>query len=962
MTSTNQKYLQIEIGGVDYSKYLSFPFVMQDIGTEQLSTAIVSLFNMPTDARFAPFTPVNLCGYRNTYVIANDAVKEIFGKERWNHELTLIDSTKASERTLMEAKAFTQPIYLNFTSTVQNASYFFLGNGGKELQMRTVKPGSYVTPNIIQTEGTIVFPSIASSFLEEDRIPTTGAPPVFVILSASLYYSKNTIVTPDIRSSFASIYTQELSREEDPFLVPASYVAKTGIYTVIFDTYIETDSSLKYYNHHIVPLAFVNNSDLIPRYTLYDVLTILLDTAEPLRLGLDTSRYTLDLTAEQEAAFKNTVAPELHFSNGMSLMENLSQIGKYIHCLPRIDNDNKISFRELGTNQRADLSKGQRFGHSEQFNASDYASTLEANFANLINADDELEGSVTEPYNDGFISLRSEKSRIKEGEDALIQTRFPIAKIKRVLMRYHNTDGSVASSADITKYVFEKSEYELLSGFSGIYPFSKTFAIYYTIGSKNIEGLWYRVEDESIQLLNAFKKYAIENIASEALGLLWNEETDPALFMRLSFQITYVPIINGRARQEKTETLENKNIVLAHNQSAKKMSAKAFGENLRGQVAMMANATESVLYMFKDLADIPRAGLLYDDDSFISSITTRVFPNFCISQIDLSKNFNDLGAYVELKNDIRQYEIPQGETRMTLIEEYCEIGTQTGHDENTICCDIMKSGVMKAFDSIYATSDITAAIAVTYNDNYEEISHTLLPVFSTSLGTSAYFGFSFEDNYSAGAKSVNVGAVAYRGMEYVNYGDEFFARAKYLKFNMGTSLYGDASTPLDKANALPSAYNVWFKENVNLYATTGIYPLVWNKDAADSGNVAYQLHFVSNDGYVICPELARSLPFVRAYPAKGTPNKEKAKIYFYDHYINNLTGSSGTNIEDGLVGVSEIVLHYSIPDQDFSMEISSHPQAEFLSWVIKREDNACLIGKNDSKVPEKIYFNFKRKR
>ena len=938
MTLKNQKYLQIEIGGVDYSKYLAFPFVMQDTGTEQLSTAIVSLSNMPTGAKFAPFTPVKLFGFKNTYVIANDAVKEIFGKKRWNHELTLIDSTIQTERVLMEAKAFTQPLAPNFTVTSKNANIIRYMNS--EIEGGVVLTDTYKSP-LLFLNNLHIF-----SFNELHGFALSG------YVDIQVFYDKNSVIYLGAEGNKTPIF-EEFNKSLD-YSTDIQIDKKTGIYTIQYSAKIVSGGSTTY-GAWIVPISIVEPSELRSPYTIYDALQILLETAEPMRYGLDSPLYSLSLTSAQETKFKAMQSPELHFSNGRSLFENLSMIGKYIHSIPRVNNNHDVSFKELGSSEYADVSKCCFFGTSEQYNASDYASTLEANFANLINTEDEAEGSVTDPYTDGYITLRAEEARIKD-ETGFVPTKFPIAKIKSLLIRIHDTNGAVLNTVDITQYLFEKNEYDLLSGFSGIFPYSKTYAIYYSMGGKRIDGLWYRAEDQALSILNSFQKYAIVNIIEDSTGLnIANTGTD--YYLRLSFQINYIPIINGRARQERTEYTENGKIVLTHNQSANKMSARDFGENLRGQIAMMGNATKTKMCLCKDLKDIPTAGLLFDEDHYISSITTRIFPGHCICQVDLSANYNDLGAYAELKTDIRQYEIPQGEDRFTLLEEYCVIGNQEDSDLFTLCTNTLKENVMRSFGDQPKAEDISAVMVTTYDENMKSISDKIaLPVYSTSIGNSVYLGFSFEDNYAAGAQSIKTAAVAYRGMDYVPYGDGFYGAAKYLDFEF-VSKFTDKEiyTPLAVSNDLPRAIGL---EKGASYVKTTPNPLIWNKDSADSGNVAYQLHFVSNDGYIIGSELARMMLFIRTSTSGG----EAARIFFYNKKINQLTGDSGETIQEGLTASSGLSIKYDHNLQTYYLSVQDVPNRPFKSWVIKRENNVCIIGKNDSNVPRKIYFNFKRKR
>lgn len=954
---TNEKYLQITVGGVDYSEHFTFPFVIQSTGTEQLDTAIITLSFLKTDAKFAPFTPVSLGGGKYSYFVANDAVKEVFGRKRWHHELTLIDSTKQTERVLMESKAFTQPLVSDFAEAPKNAKcykYSALNDNGNntisatDYELIEIKDNTYKTP--VKRPNDFFHLYSVNDF--SDNVSVADSYKVTV----SLYYHINTVITPDVSSNYNPVFSEQVPDINTSLDLDVNLFKNSGIYSIIYDVVFSYVNATVIRKVYTVPVSIVDTADLRKPYTLYDVLQILLETAEPLRYGLDTPRYRLKLTDDQMERFQSTTAPELHFSNGRSLYENLSLIGKYVHCIPRVNNDGEVTFKELGSSEYADMSKGSLFGASEQYNASDYASTLEANFANLINTEDESEGSVTDPYTDGYITLRADDARIKEG-NAFIPTKFPIAKIKSLLVRVHDSDGAVSHTADITKYLFEKNEYDLLSGFSGIFPYSKTYALCYSTGGKRIDGLWYKAEDEALSILNSFQKYAIANIIEDSTGLII-ENKDIGLLLRLSFQITYIPIIDGRARQERTEYTGNGKIVLAHNQSANKMSARAFGENLRGQIAMMGNATKTRMYLYKDLKDVPTAGLLFDENHYISSVTTRVFPGHCVCQVDLSANYNDLGAYAELKTDIRQYEIPQGEDRFTLLEEYCVIGKKEINDLNTLCTDTLKENVMRSFDALIKTEDISAVKVTTYDENMKAIFDPIaLSVYSTSIGNSVYLGFSFDDNYAAGARSVGTAATAYRGMDYVPYGDKFYSTAKYLNFDFVSKFTDKAAyTPLGVANDLPRAVRI---EKAVSYVRTGAAPLIWNKDSADSGNVAYQLHFVTNDGYVIGSELARMMRFVRT---SSTDKEECAMIYFYDHRINQLTGDSGTTINEGLVASSELSIKYDHLMQSYSLTVQDIPNVPFRSWVIKRPDNQCIIGKNSDTVDKTIYFNFKRKR
>ena len=936
---TRRNIADIKIDGRDYSKYLILPFVVQDTGVEQLDSAIVELRGMPTEGKFAPFLPVSLFGGKYNYVVADDTVTEVFGRSLWNHQLTLIDETKVLERILMEGKSFTQPLKQEI-GEAKDADVYFETSAG--INAEKYKTKEYQTP--IKFDGgksiQIISPRDALSIVGLDE---------FIVDFVEVLYSRRDAAIGS--GYYKSIYNKALGLDDtDSFMASVS-----GIYTIKYHYIFPSDAK----GSIVIPVFFYSEADKPKKYSIYDVMQITLETAEPLFKG-DVQRYSLELTEEQEARFKAMDAPEMHFPNGRSLYENLKEIGDYIHALPRAKTDEngakRIYWQELGSAERADLSKGVLYGGVGSYNAADYASAVESNFANLINSSDEAEGSVTDPYTDGFITLRSYNYRIKE-EDSYIPTKFPIGtKIQKVLVRIHDDDGNVTKEIDITPAVLEKSEYDLLSSFTGIYPFSKTHALYYTTGQKNIEGLWYRAEDSALSFMNQFKRYAITNVINFFGG------TDYGIgdinFTNLSFQITYIPIINGRARQERTENTVER-VILAHNQSANQLSAKAFGENLRGKVAMLGNSTDAKMYIFPSIDDIPKAGTMYDRKEFISLITTRVFPDFCLSRIDFSTNYNNQGAFVQMKTGIRQYEIPSGQDRCTLLEEFCIIGKDEMINEDDVkmlCRPEMKELTMMAF---YYTNieakDITSAWVDTFDENENEIATNIaLPVYSTSLGASVYFGFSFEDNYSAGKRAADLLNNA-KGTEYVEYGSPFYARAKYLDFAFVPS-YAilPGSTDIDVSNNLPSIG----KNGVEIATPTGDYistsyrgALVFNKDSADIGNIAYQLHFVSNDGYIVTSEIARMMPYVRA---RGK-YEDAPRVYFYDAEIEELTGEARGNV----VAESDLDAGW---EQSYFLRIKELPTEAYKSFVIKRPNGECIIGKNTDSADQTIHFNFKRRR
>ena len=962
--------VDITIGGEDYSKYLCLPFVLQDTGTEQLDSAIIELRGMPIDTKFRPFLEVSLCGGAYNYVVADDTVTEVYGRGLYNHEMTLIDATKMTERILMEAKNFTQPLNRKMGEP-QNIEIYCYEDSPIDYfdEMHTALDNQYYKSPVF-----VPVDDIHKNNLEIIAIDKIGAYFGYDSLQAlqnftwtiAVYFNKT---QPAISPTVDSSVFEEVKTPTQINNVTANFVFDankgSGIYTIRYHGTLGSAST-----DFIVPLSVYDKNDAEVDdgvYSIVDVLEILLETAIPL-FGDDKAEYQLDLTPEQQERWSLIESPEFHFANGRSLYENLKEVGDYIHALPKAkieDGAKKIYFQELGKRTRAEFN-GIPYGSKQQFSAADYANAVEANFENLINATDENDGSVTEPYRGGYITLRSDNYRIKE-EDSYIPTAFPIgSKIKSVkvsgLVGIKELLGSTEYDTtlfdkeyDITPAVFEQNEYALLSSFSGTFPFSQTFALYYKTGERNINGLWYRVEDNPLEILNNFQRYAITNV----LNYFAEKDFQSYDYKQLKFQITYIPFINGRARQERTEFLGGDRMVLTHNQSANQLSASAFGESLRGKVAMLANPSGSKQYLFGSLEDVPKAGEMFDKKDFISLVTTRVFPDFCVSQIDLSENYNNTGAYAQMKTGIRQYEIPEGETRCTLVEEFCEISDNADMPQpDTLCQAKMKKATVGVFDVSRKMDDISISRIITSDEDNNTIAKNIaLPVYSAAVGNSVYFGFKFDDNYKAGARSIDIGIKNARGTQYVEYSSPIQARAKQLDFY----LYGTVKeeyVPQNTPYTLPSTdATMWNESDTTPYISTqNTGKLKWNKDSADSASIAYQLHFCSNDGYIITSELAKMMPYIRS----SSYWKDKYYVYYYSGEIDEVTGTpNGEHLSTGYLTVDQenLCLRLTKPD---------NPSIKYKSFIIARQGEQnnpkCIIGKNTDKAPQEIYFNFKRKR
>ena len=290
-----------------------------------------------------------------------------------------------------------------------------------------------------------------------------------------------------------------------------------------------------------------------------------------------------------------------------------------------------------------------------------------------------------------------------------------------------------------------------------------------------------------------------------------------------------------------------------------------------------------------------------------------------------------------------------------MLDEFCYFSDHYEDDEsNTICGNIIKSSVADALDGIgnRPSLHITMAEVDTSADDGTVIaSGILLPVMSLAIGNSLYFGFCFADNYSAGNQSITGGS-KYRMNQAVPYADRFYGMADRLSFSL---LYNaNAGSIVQEAHDLPVKSPTMISGTVA--ATTGDKPLLWYKDSADAGNIAYQLHMMTDSGYIIGTALAQHCTSIRS-----ESEKEPSVLYVFGHRIHELTGTTDTSDALGI--------GYSFKDttKDDSGNITGYkitltiPQKPtgIQAWaIIKGHD--FLIGQNSENVPPEIYLNFKR--
>ena len=681
-------------------------------------------------------------------------------------------------------------------------------------------------------------------------------------------------------------------------LLPGTY---TAYYEFKYPYFILPPSYSYKINTATYNFIVVENQYPLKKWTATDVINRVLDLAEPIRKG-EKPRFRLQGMNEdgtiqagsQADNFNKILAPEFSFTK-QTLRECLQEVGQIIHGEPRLSIQKDSSgqfYYEVSYDLYGQMEKWKHANRPYVIkqttqNVNGYASALDTHAENLINKNGSDYGVITEPYSGGAKTVRTEQMYVQITEtNMLIPTQFPIYTVDKVEW-VRNSNGSL-QSLDITSYLFESSVYGAqLSSYDDLYPYSKAYGIMYTQGEKNITQLSFKPENP---VSPAFENYAILNILRAASG----DQSLTVDYPQLAFRVTYTPIYQSRVGQTKLN-FENyrRPAAMIYNQQANIIESRAYGENLKGVIARLGNAEKSYTYRLSRLSQIPKAGMLFDDDYTISGVYTEILPNVINCTIALTKEFNRISQYIGISSVKRFSQVSQTMAleRNTLWNEYIVVGNS------------LKTGSYTPYPCM--STRFLAAVSATFTQNNEfalrftqvtawgesgegaALPVVSFPVIASAFGNAMSFSWEYEDNYSAGAVSSyqtsGAGSDAVTGYYQNNYQyTDYYGKIYYYNFQIapeGEEI--DASNFLDVANALPGTPEA--PDSSNFYITTLLeQPYILRKDNREKLQCNYQVNFVSNmQGLIIGSALAANCPVIR-----GTDSSRIPKLYILPLRIN----------------------------------------------------------------------------
>lgn len=840
----NKFEISIEIDGqmVDYTELVPFPIKWSNLLDERLDEATISVLRTDVEI-FHPMTRVRIYvfnendpdnGHTLNMLVSQDraAQKFIQGQYVWNHDLVLIEETKLLEGFVCRSQGYVNSLGRDYT-----------------------KGAVTVTPTVQKTSGN--YDMLQPNFVDIRTPMPIGKhtfPPLNEIMTtAGTQYSLVEEYQGN-RTCYAFVKKSDSSEPiaYTPFINEPLYATfdGSGIYDVTYQMMFRIGSSQQFVTGFIrYELYVIDNLDPLPKWNARTVIERALAIAEPLRKG-DTPRFKLN--AEQAAKFEKIETPEFQFTQS-TLREVLQGIGAYIHGEPRLIGDT-IYYDMYGSDELNSV-KYQKYAKlSASQSIEDYATALDSTVDNFVNTLDTPYATMTEPYKGGYKTVRTEKTfaRIEEG-NMFIETKYPVYSIKKVMCGYTANSQPV----DISPYIFESSEYARMSSYKEQFPECKAYALYYTQGDKNIQGLTFKVSDASG---GVFKNYAILNILRAVTG---NNNLSVSDYVQLAFQVEYTPIFPARVQQSKPYIGEFRlPRTLVYNQGQNVVESQYYGENMKGAIARLGNVDKVYTYVIYGVAELPKVGDLWNDDYYISAVSVQIDFQTTTVTIELSQDFNRYSQYLGINSTKRFYEVSERQAFDSQLSyrDYAVIGDKV--DGGDTLYDIR--GLNDTFWQIGLQTPTSLLIAQGEGASGEKLSKIALPVQTIALGNSAVLTTKYEDNYSAGNDSIKQESGNVKGQftNAVSYGD-FYGNIEYLYldyFSRGTSP-SDFENQTLIGNSLPSAEKI--SGESTKYISTGEKPLWVKKGSTEILSLTYQIDFVTNRrNIIIGSAMAKNCPFI----------------------------------------------------------------------------------------------------
>jgi hypothetical protein len=948
--------MRLSIPSAGISAEIPFWVSVDTFLDEELDASPITVENTDIPSPFPRFTVAVLepDGVPPSYWMIGSDVASTGPNGNTQHVVQLIEPTKWLERFMVGSKTVTQPLYVNYLDSPQ----VVVGEQPENEVSTPLLPSfSYESPVDAKKEINIYPPYCFDHIrgLIDDR----GYMYRKIGISCK-------VINPDgsVRNVVEQTYEKAPGEEDGP--APNSWKQTSPIwkFTPNFGGVFRLDYELTLFTsdlpapgHISYSIAAVSATGAKER-TLKDAAESMIWAAESLN---ESETPTFKLKPELAEYLGTVRAPEITVTNA-NLREALDECAKYVGAITRLDVvptnggfEYVVDFEKYCKDTDADLSQlGEPVNTiTRSVSCEDYCTALDATAANVVQY--ERSGTLADPSPQFFRTPRSEDAtyRVTEG-NASIMTAFPIERIDSLECLLYK-DGS-PYYLELISYLFESTEYGALSSYQKEYPFSKAYALSYTLGQKNITGLNFTVPNPVHPI---FEKPAIVNIINREMKRTYGgnapqfNNLNALDFTRLLFRVKYVPTGALRVRMRKPNSYGKPESVLAYNQSAAKLDATAFGRAMFGAVLRMGNEITTYQYAPPTFAHVPEKGQRFGEDGYISEVHVEYAVGYKKVTLEVTEGFNRLSQFVGVNKSQRIFEISERMSldRHIVYEDFCLVGTKAREGSGALVTSEFLEHVRRTF-----TEEGNRLVGPYINGRgYDEDGNQLvafvLPAITYGIGNAITFTGSFEDNYGAGRR-IDGGKRPsdkeependfYATETDVRYTD-LFGRIDKMDFSIsdgiGLDIYNVTEAQhLSLANALPQQYDVVEEKHTLLASTSNGKRLVIDKDSRECiKSMTYQISFMEADGVKISPNFAERFLSIGG--------DKVIRFVPLSHKINNLTEYVDSALADEALNVTK---------DESSVQMRCTMRSGGVAWAAvdfsdsQDRKSRFLFGKNES--------------
>lgn len=698
----------------------------------------------------------------------------------------------------------------------------------------------------------------------------------------------------------------------------------TDTMSVSTDDYSETSATAEFqtYNFSSKEILFSSASP----YTAYNLLkkaiinSALIEKKDGVSIYETPNTFYLDENFVNE--LKNTNVIE-NFYNQKNLWQILLDVGKYIHAIPRLEFGDmehadmlKITFDRLGSPNES--KKDGTITTIQNFKGvDDYISACSSYITNMVQMDNEIsEWVVAKSSNDEY-TVSNDSSNLQLSKNIIELLSVTAYVYGETAKELKVSDGA---SAGITDYIFEKAVYNTLPTSTDTIP-NKGVALYYNLGENIIQGFEYRSPTKNTG--EPFNDYAIKKVLGVAFGATYtnNPSSNDKKWINIKindFKFLVRYRTKDSLRQEQSRPDLRKYLLNSiydrvpihsqfNNQEDILVDSIKFGNNIYGKLIRTGNTNYSVTEWNESLSQLKHKGELYrinETDNtydskngnlyYVASVNHTFYGEFIISQVEFSKDFNQLSPIIGIPSEPRFYEISE---RSSIRREFCindyillTSDREQGYGiPKTYLSDInhLMNLIFGKENATYSKYAITTfkndkdAIEMAGQGGEEFYVDIISPINAYSSENVLTYEWDMEDNFSAGNRTLEgdvqgapeTNDQSYRILDPVRYTDKY-GRAQLLDFYILKDLGSEPTheqvrnfpispitTDINKAVDEKMPYIINYADYITASNYVGGYSekkdyfgLGLIKDCREAISVNYNIHnLVDSDTFVLSP-------------------------------------------------------------------------------------------------------------